>query len=372
MQSRLLFILVAMSILSWLRCTTGSASAQKQESDTEREIAFKQYSTALYPIRVNRKWGYMNRRGEVVIKPAFAEADDFFDDRAVAAMEKEDRILYGYIDRTGQWLIEPRYTRAGVFAEGLAAVQRDDKFGYINTAGEEVIAPQYAAAGRFTEGVAAIEQNGWTGFIDSTGKMIIAPAYTCSVSHPVFVDGIAPVFGADEVTGYINKSGAWVIPAQFHSASKFSEDKAWAMTRKDDDTAQYGFTIRGGYINRQGEYIISPEYDFGWDFFEGHATVWKLSEDRKQKHWYVINAAGEKVLSDLPYRNVGSITEGLIPVQDDDMTWGFINLKGEVVIPPQYTGINRFLNGLARMETGSPFSPKPVYINTSGQEVWRE
>ena len=117
--------------------------------------------------------------------------------------------------------------------------------------------------------------------------------------------------------------------------------------------------------------MIQPQYDFGWDFFEGYATVWKLSDDRRTKYWYVIDKQGKQVLKDLTYRNMGSITEGLIPVQNEKMEWGFINLKGEEVIKPQYTGINRFKNGLARMETGSAFDPKPLYINTKGIVVWK-
>ena len=34
-------------------------------------------SGALYPIRENGLWGYMNRAGEVVIEPQFAEAEPF-------------------------------------------------------------------------------------------------------------------------------------------------------------------------------------------------------------------------------------------------------------------------------------------------------
>ena len=69
---------------------------------------------------------------------------------------------------------------------------------------------------------------------------------------------------------------------------------------------------------------------------------------------------------------MGSITSGLIPIQNKKMAWGFINIQGEEVIKPQFTGINRFMNGLARMEVGSAFDPEPVYINKKGEVVWKE
>jgi hypothetical protein len=68
---------------------------------------------------------------------------------------------------------------------------------------------QFEAVGRFTEGKTAVKQNGWVGIIDATGKMIVEPRFTCSVQHPMFVNGIAPAFGADEMTGYIDSTGAW-------------------------------------------------------------------------------------------------------------------------------------------------------------------
>jgi hypothetical protein len=368
-------MIFGLSVLTWLRCVvSGSATppATSMESPEKLDAAFAQYPEALYPIRKGELWGYMNRLGDIMIAPAFAEAEDFYEGRAIVAIDSDASRLYGYIDTKGAWLVEPKYHRANRFAENRAPVSVNDQWGFIDSTGKEIIALQFANAGPFNEGIAAVKHNGWTGFIDSVGNIIIEPRFTCAVSHPVFVDGIAPVFGADEKTGYIDKSGNWVIEPKFHSASKFTEGKAWAMTQFDDPDAQHGFRIRGGYINREGEYIIQPEYEFGWDFFEGHATVWKLTDDRKQKLWSVIDSTGTPVLSDLTYRNVGAITEGLIPVQNDDMAWGFINLKGEAIIAPQYTGINRFKNGLARMETGSAFSPRPIYINTNGDIVWKE
>jgi len=144
------------------------------------------------------------------------------------------------------------------------------------------------------------------------------------------------------------------------------------MTEKDAPETDYGFTIKGGFIGRDGQYLIEPFYDFGWDFSEDYATVWRRSDDKMRKIWKVIDGNGEVVLDELPYRNVGAMNHGLIPIQDEEMGWGFMNIKGEVIIPPQYAGINHFSNGLARMESGSAFSSKFVYINETGEVVWKE
>ena len=190
--------------------------------------------------------------------------------------------------------------------------------------------------------------------------------------HAQFQQGLAPVFGADEMTGFIDTAGNWIIDPVFHSAGNFKDGLAWAMIQREDDQAEHGFTIRGGFIDITGKYIIEPIYDFGWDFSEGYATCWFRSEDKRDKIWKVINKQGQVVLNHLPYRNVGSFHNGLLPIQDHEMKWGFMNIQGEVVIQPQYAGINHFKNGLARMEEGTAFSNSIVYINPKGEVVWKE
>lgn len=343
-----------------------------RETPSEAQAAFNQYPDALYPVSINDKWGYINRKGDRIIPPMYETADDFINGIASVSSRNGDQTLSGFIDVKGNWVVQPMYQRTGQFSEGLCAVQKDNFFGYINLKGEEVIPCKYEAAGPFTSGRAAVKINGWVGFIDTSGKMVIEPQFTCAVSHPRFVEGMAPVFGADEKTGYIDTSGMWRIEKKFHSASIFTDGLAWTMIEKEDPDSQYGFTIRGGYIDTSGEYVIQPEYDFGWDFSEGYATVWKLSADRRTKIWRIINPQGEIILDNIIYRNVGAMSNGLIPIQDEKMNWGFMNIKGEIVIAPQYAGINHFKNGLARMEIGSAFNNRPVYITTEGKIAWEE
>ena len=342
------------------------------ESDADRQAAFHQYPDALYPIKVSDKWGFINRKGETMVAPSFDEADDFNEGAAKVAVTKDSQFGYGFIDQKGQWLVQPIYQKADRFAEGLAVVAKDDLYGYVDMQGKEVILCQFEDAGPFHKGYAAIKQEGWTGFINKTGTVVIKPAYTVNVNHPMFVDGIAPVFGADEQTGFIDTTGQWYISAQFESAGNFVDGLAWAMWQQDDSAAEHGFTIKGGYIDKEGVYVIPPEYDFGWDFSEGYATVWVRSEDKQRKIWKVIDKTGMVVLDNLNYRNVGALSNGLIPVQDENMMWGFMNIKGEVIISPQYAGINHFKNGLARMEVGTAFANTIVYINMKGEIVWNE
>lgn len=374
MMNRIRIGLSIVVLFSWLCCqkAAGPAHQYKMEEKDSREAAFQKYPDALYPIRKKDKWGYMNRKGEVVLDFQWSDATDFYEGLAKVAMVEGSENRYGFIDAKGAWRVQPVYETAGDFSEGLAMVKRNGKCGFIDLEGKEVITCRFEDAGPFSDGFAAIKQNGWTGFINREGVVVVEPAFTINVQFPRFRQGMAPVFGADEQTGFIDTTGQWAISAQFHSAGNFTDGLAWAMWEQDDAAAEHGFTIKGGYIDTAGVYVIPPEYDFGWDFAEGLATVWVRSEDKTTKIWKVIDREGQVLLDNLPYRNVGAMHDGLIPIQDEQMQWGFMDKTGKTVIAPQYAGINHFRNGLARMEAGTAFSNTLVYINPGGEVVWAE
>ena len=90
--------------------------------------AEEENTSVLYPIRENGLWGYMNRAGEVVIKPQWDEADLF--DRGVAIVsnntgDHEEKVFL--IDETGQEILDPvwEYQHGGIFYD-----PETGKFGY--------------------------------------------------------------------------------------------------------------------------------------------------------------------------------------------------------------------------------------------------
>ncbi len=151
----------------------------------------------------NRKYGYINKAGEVVIEPQFDLAQDFTEGLACVRIGDKE----GFIDKTGKIVIEPQYKRAFNFVDGLAAVEVDGKYGYINKAGEMVIEPKYDFTREFSEGLAKVEIEGKDGFIDKTGKIVIEAKYDGADD---FSGGVAPVW-VDKKMGFINKTGEMVV-----------------------------------------------------------------------------------------------------------------------------------------------------------------
>ncbi len=86
---------------------------------------------------LDKKCGYINSNGDIVIKPQFERASNFTDN-GLAKVKKKGK--YGYINIYGTMMIEPQFDNAWSFLEnGLAKVKIDDSYGYINYKGNIII-----------------------------------------------------------------------------------------------------------------------------------------------------------------------------------------------------------------------------------------
>jgi len=74
------------------------------------------FSEGMAPVRIDGKWGYIDKTGNTVINPQFEEANAFHED--LAAVKQNGK--WGYIDKTGNIAIKPIFDVAYEFTEGLA------------------------------------------------------------------------------------------------------------------------------------------------------------------------------------------------------------------------------------------------------------
>ncbi|MEO0075749.1 MAG: WG repeat-containing protein, partial [candidate division WOR-3 bacterium] len=91
---------------------------------------------------------------------------------------------YGYIDKTAKVVINPQFDEAFSFSEGLARVRIGDKQGYIDKTGKIVINPQFDIACNFSNGLARVKIGDKWSFIDKSGNIIINPQFdeVCDLS----------------------------------------------------------------------------------------------------------------------------------------------------------------------------------------------
>lgn len=278
------------------------------------------------------------------------------------------------------YIVSPKFDNAGSFSEGLAAVKVGDKWGFIDKTGKMVIEPQFNPRqaqfnSRFSDGLAAVNFEEATdpartvgsatrwGFIDKTGVVAINPQFAGDYySPPSFSEGLAAI-RAELKWGYIDKTGRFAIEPRFDQARWFSEGLAVVRVNGKE-----------GYIDKRGELVIKPSFDTAGAFSGGIASVYV---DGKSG---IIDRTGNLTM-ELQEGSSGSFSDGLAQfivqgafhldktgrvVMDEQVSegkkpskYGFVDMKGRVVIPPQFdvTPMNSlagdFSEGLALVEFGA-------------------
>ncbi|MDF2486042.1 MAG: repeat-containing protein, partial [Herbinix sp.] len=96
-------------------------------------------------------------------------------------------------------------------------------------------------------------------------------------------------------------------------------------------------TVKYGYIDRTGAFVLEPTYDDASDFNEGVAIV-RTGENQK-----VIDTTGAVIFENND--TIMSFSNGMaayLNIKEDTFLYGYIDLKGQVIIEPSYTFANSF------------------------------
>jgi len=168
------------------------------------------------------KTGYINKKGELVIKYLHGYAGAFSE--GLAAAMKEGSYKYGYIDKTGRWVIPPQFKEAGEFKNGAArvSIMLSDKSVC------EIKRPKLKEGAPRALIRRESENSGLWEFEDIlSGKIMDFKVYGCSGSSPYFSEGLAAAAkDSYGLCGYIDTYGNWVIEPKYDLAYPFKDGKA--------------------------------------------------------------------------------------------------------------------------------------------------
>lgn len=351
-----LFLGLACSLISNMPRSTGNkpSNSQSEEATSEYKNQIQASDVVLlYPIiDCNRKYGYINQRGVLVIPYQFEQAAFFHDGLAVVGstgsinfetFESEEG-NYGYIDVTGNYVIQPIFPKAGSFSEGLAAAASPtdpDRYGFIDKTGQFVIEPKYFGdlsdfkwespdKRDFHEGYAVVENvrntqmDDWLFiYIDRKGNALVPPGPVKQATY--FSNGLAIIQTTSFKTEIINTNGkvvAQINDCNFNNCSvgPFSEGLASISTSS-------GTGKLTGFIDESGKIVIDKQFDEAMPFSEGLSLVF----DADTQRWGYINRSGVLVIP-YQYEQAGRFSEGLAPIMLPDGKSGYIDKNGVLVI----------------------------------------
>ena len=190
----------------------------------------------------------------------------------------------------------------------------------------------------------------WEGIVkyDSLGFLVITDKFPRTIlayiPHPLGVNDLY-VFESLGKYGFKNKLDVEIIAPQFKFAQGFSkhgiaavvDDSGWVYINKKGDKivrphvldngpdyfsfglARFELKNKYGFFDKKGDVVIKPQFDYARPFADSKAAVCKGCQ---------FNENGEHL----------EISNG---------KWGFINLKGKLIIPYIYDEVGDFKNGYA-------------------------
>ena len=191
----------------------------------------------------NYWYGWLDKKGNVVIEAQYSDAGLFNDGLALAIRKNDKKSWineYAFINKKGEIVVDfNTYAMMKSFSEGLAAVnvENDNKdvWGYINTKGEVVIAPTYGYAYPFCDGVAIVGKNDKNFVIDTKGEVVFIPEKDMVFLEEEFSEGLIPVAKGNDLKakcGFINTKGEEVLPFEYDYAESFIDGTAYVIKDK--------------------------------------------------------------------------------------------------------------------------------------------
>lgn len=334
-------IVIAMFIIGMKEILKGSSKTNE-----------KTFALAYYTLYENEKWGVIDTRGNIVIKPEYEEmivipdntkpvficmenvdyTNDTFKTKAIDEKGKQlftnyeqVEVIYNHDENNNIW-----------YESNILKVQKDGKYGLINLDGKEILActedniePMLG-----TKSVYITTANGKKGLVDNMGKVIIENNYAeISALESKYSNGFI-VKNEQGKYGVINNDKTVALEEKYDEISPVSENKMYVVKEGSDSKI----------VNTDGETFLVNAFE----------EVKEINTDN-----IVVKVNGKYGV-----KTINGVEK--IPATYDDLTYtfdnyyiakkegkyGIINEKNEEELPFNYTYI-KYLDtiGILQAET---------------------
>lgn len=278
------------------------------KAEREYYIDSNLFSDGLAPVELGNKWGYINRKGKLIIPFEYDSVEDFR--KGVAVVTKADK--KGLIDKKGKIIVEfGIYDSFEIMDSGFISVSKyirdkktneylDTKTGIINKNGKIVVPLKYFAIGDCGEGL-FLASKGQFGFVDTKGKEVIPFAFD---GFPGQQDAsiIFTKFERDRIL--LNKDGKNVVINKkgnilysYKEILSYSPSVKYAIA---SDVDYYTATQKKKFfiIDNNGKRVTEAKYDFFGDnvVYMMILTNYGYVGFRDGKKWKILDIERNKVL----------------------------------------------------------------------------
>lgn len=275
-------------------------------------LDFLPVSNNVYSVYNGTSWSRINSDGSQINNKRYIYVSQLnHDGIALYTNEKDSRL----INSSGvvQGIFKKQITDAGLYSDGLIAINNDGNWDYYNNFAEKQFGG-YDEAGTFVDGRAAVKQDGKWYVIKKDGK---------EDTDKRFDDMRLSLVGQYNVNSVIlaSEGGKYhLYNSEYGIIGDFSCDNIDIST--NDGLIAFKTGDKWGFVDTKGKVVIEPIYEQAKSFSNGLAAV-------------CVNGK-----------------------------WGFVNKQGVIVIKPQFSDADYFNSSGACMVR----SPN---INNEGEYYWQ-
>lgn len=274
-----------------------------------------------------KKYGYVNKADEWVVKPIYDDADKFKDGFAKIYLNKKE----GLIIETGAVLVEPQFDDIEKFKDDLSLVKEKKKYGFIDKSGKLLCEPKYDEIEKFSDGTAKIRTGSMFGLIKNDGSVLIEPRFKIIEK---FIGNYANV-SIDKYTnqkrwGMIDKSGKVIFEPIYAFPLKFNSQNLSIANNVDREVGIYLI------VKIDGTILLD---DLLYAYMDNQNCFIK----NRNNKWLICDFNGKptsKEFDEFGYASKGGFNDnGLVSAREGEK-WGFIDVTGKTIIPFKFDKIS--------------------------------
>lgn len=272
--------------------------------------------------------------------------------------EFQNKSKYGFMDKKGNVIVKPDYLHITKFSNGLAFVangisERGYKWICIDTLGNKIFdIGDDLPEGEFSEGFALISGLNKSWFINKKGEEVFNK--TWKDNRGKFKNGIAIVsdvqFGESY---YINTKGDKISNLPIGHICEFNEGLAVVCNKKCSLIDSLGNIIFEDFESFGGinDGLIKIKKNYKWGFIDRKGNIqidflYEEDRDKRGDKYFKRNIDSLDALPKSRLRNIGLFHNELVSFQRDSL-WGFLNKNNEIIIEPKYKKVQVFSEEIA-------------------------
>ncbi len=298
----------------------------------------------------DEKYGVINSRGEFYIPLSDFYINSF--NGSVAVISKN--YIYGLMGKGGKIIVQPVYQRIDVLNASTFIAVEPNKTNTLMTGRNVLINNNGEKSGKsydliypLDSGFSKIRDNKKWGYLDPAGKEIVPPLYDD-------IRNIKP-----DGTSCFLKNGKWgIINGKGIIIKEPLYEDVGGGNSFYDELFHYGEKFFPVYLNNSwgtvsltGEVLAGPVYSMiGFcksDYVPAYRPLTK-DDSSSATGLTVLDSGGKEAFEPVTsFNNTGQVSDGLLAVADRAGKWGYISIKGETVIKPEYEKALEFNGGFA-------------------------